>query len=511
VFDDLQPVTAGTRQVRLPVQTPCAGRWVPQAAVVGLILILFTVTAAAGGIGLATRGKMLEFVVAALAGIALTALFVRFFWTGLLIIFTVRASLDHLKSGGAGSGALSPASVIGGLLLLSGAVWLYRRKKEERMYPLSPLAVALLLLAGACVFTSATSLHPFASFNSSLRIVSSALMLVLLEQLFRDRPSRIWAMLVAVFASILGPGLVALSQLIGNKPVIPAYGPPLAVGRVEGTFVHPNAFATYLVLVLPLAVAILPRVRGWWTRLAVWAVIGGSGALLLFTYARAAWIAAIVALLVVGFLQDRRIVAIVLGGAAIALLAVPSITARLSDLLKSHPYATNADPNSLSWRFGYWAKVLPLVRHSPVTGIGLDMVQRIEPAGLPPHDVYVQALVESGAIGLLATLNAVVASIRSFRGALRRKYDPWGRSLLVGAIAAGVGFLIQTITENLYTQAVSQWYVLVPVAWALAVRTTDSHTWDDTFSRRRNQRPPALLMNPEDHSVPLGDRRGLLA
>lgn len=460
-----------------------------RAALAMLVGVAF---ATGAGLMAATHGKYLMYACGGLAVVGLVAVMVRWFFPVLLVIFAVRASLDHLRSASS-TGILSPAAVVGGLLLVSSTVWLYQRRREGRLAPLSPVAKAFLTLAAVCIFGSLTSSTVFNSFNASLRIFSSALVLIVLEQIYRDRPGRIRPLLIAVFLSIIGPGLVGLGQFLGNKPVAPAYGPPLPVGRIEGTFVHPNAFATYLVLILPLAVAMLPHVHRRLHRLALWAVLMAAATLLLFTYARAAWAAAIVAVVIVGVLQDRRIVAAVLTGVAVGLLTIPSIGARLSDLFKSHPYARTANPNSLSWRFAYWSNVLHLVPRSPVTGVGLDVVQRIEPDGLPPHDVYVQALVESGIVGLAAFVNLVVTAVRSLRGGLQRSYDPLGRSVLVAALASSVGFLIQTFTENLYTQAVSQWYVLVPLAWAATVRSSDATTWA----------PPAPIGTPEQGPTPL--------
>jgi putative inorganic carbon (HCO3(-)) transporter len=454
----------------------------------------------AGGVAAATDphdGRALLIATGLVGGAAALWLFVRFFWAGLLFVFAIRASLDHISPRSTDSGTVTPGAVVGLLVIAAGLIWLWQRHRAGTLTPLSRPAWALLLVSAAGLASSVGARFPFSSVSSSLRIFSSAVLLIVLQQIFREDPARIRPLLVAVFVSIIGPGLVGVMQLVGNKPVIAAYGPPIAVGRIEGTFVHPNAFATYLVILIPLGAAVMPHVHGR-ARLGLVVVTGGAGVSLLFTYARAAWVAAVVALLVVGFLQDRRIVVGVLAGAALVLLAVPSVIARLSDLTKSHPYGlTSADPNSLSWRFWYWGQVLPYAKQSPVTGIGLDMVQRINPEGLPPHSVWVQSFVETGVLGLLALLNLVVSIARGLFQARSRALDPIGRSIVVAAVAVSVGFLMQMFTENLLDQVVHQWYLLVPVSWALTVKHTDSSTW----SKGRPPAPNGRVGHPSEETA----------
>jgi O-antigen ligase len=319
-------------------------------------------------------------------------------------------------------------------------------------------------LGVVCLLSSVTAAEPILSLQASVRVVGSAVMLIVLEETFRDAPWRLRSLLVAFFASLVVPAVFAILQLVGSAPVEPLYGPAIDVGRIQGTFVHPNAFATYLVVVIPLALALLRHV-GTRVRVALVGCAAVAGVLLLFTYARAAWIAGLLAVLVVGWKQDKRIIAVLLGGVLLLTVAVPSVSTRLGELGQSRDELTE-DPNSLVWRIEYWGRILPSISESPVTGIGLGMVERDQAEGLPPHNVFVQAAAETGLAGVTALVLLVAALFGDLRRALASARPGLHRAVVVAAVAAASGFLLQTFSENLLNQPVSHWYLLLPVAWA---------------------------------------------
>lgn len=384
-------------------------------------------------------------------------------WRALLVVFAIRPSLDMFKFDESRSTLAEPSVVLGVVFLAASVLWLVLRARRGVGLVWSGSSVALSVLAGASLLASVTANVPLVSLQAAMRVASTAIMLVVLEQLLRERPERLQSLLVAVLASLAVPTVVALFQLYGNVPVVPEYGPALEVGRIRGTFIHPNPFAAYLTMLIPLAVAVFPHVRGR-ARLGVGVAAALSGMLLLFTYARAAWIAALLAVLVIGWLQDRRIIWLVITGTLLVLLTVPSVTTRLSDLGQKQESADG--PDSLSWRIDYWRRILPMTLEGPVTGIGLTGVEQRTTDKLPPHNVLVQSLVETGMAGLLAFLAVIGMLGRDLRQALRRTSPGLGRGVAIAAIGVSVAFMVQCLSENLLDQPVVQWYFVVPVAWA---------------------------------------------
>ena len=126
-----------------------------------------------------------------------------------------------------------------------------------------------------------------------------------------------------------------------------------------------------------LAVSLYPHVERRW-KLVLVPLAVACGACLTATYARGAWAATVLALVVVGLLQDRRILWLLGATSIVAVLAIPSIGVRLSDLTESQK-ESGAPGNSLVWRLQYWQQVLAL-QDDPLFGIGFKEVELGQPA-----------------------------------------------------------------------------------------------------------------------------------
>lgn len=438
---------------------PGRGEWAA-AALVALATGLGAGLLTARGAG----GAHLVLVGGAVAGLAIAVVAATRFWAVVVAFFVLRASLDALKLGSFGNttNAFDPSVIVGLAFLLSGSVWLFAQWRAGPWYRPSRTTCWFGALAAAGLFSAVGSYNPVQSGQVGLKICAGALMFAVLEQAYRQRPERVRHMLAAGAASLLVPALVAISQAQHNE--VERY---LEVSRIQGTFVHANPFATYLVILAVLAVAVRPHLGGA-ARLAATAVMGTAGALTLFTYARGAWVALILGLVVIGLKQDRRLLVGLVSVIVVVLMAVPSVTARLSDLSEERVEG-RGDPNSLAWRFSYWGRLLPEVGESPVTGIGLEQVLARSEEGLQPHNVFVQTVVETGLLGLTCLLGLCVAMAGDLRRAIRRAPPGLARGVAIGAAAAALGVSAQLLSENLLTQAAIHWYLAAPVAFAAAI------------------------------------------
>ena len=436
-----------------------AGSW--------LVTVVALLACGLGAGVLATSGlsQELVIVVGAALGLVLAVIAASRFWWVVLALFIARSSLDALKLGdySEGSSSLDPGVIVGLVFLLSGSVWIYAQWRSKSWHPLSVTSKWFAALGLAGMAAAALSNDPLAGGRVGLKLCAGALMYAVLEQVLHQRPSRIKVLLAATGASVFVPAFVAFGQLRSPREADEF----LDVSRIQGTFVHPNPFATYLVIMCVVAAALLPHLRG----LARWAAIavgGVSGFFAFFTYARGAWIALFLGLVVIGILQDRRILAGLAIGLVAVILFVPSFTSRLSDL-DNEAVQGRGDPNSLSWRISYWQELLPRVAENPVTGIGLDGVMRSSEDSLQPHNVVVQTVVETGLFGLVCLVGLCLAMASDIRRSLRDGPKGLPRGVAVGAAAAAIGVLFQFSGENLLTQAAIHWYLAVPVISAIVL------------------------------------------
>ena len=113
--------------------------------------------------------------------------------------------------------------------------------------------------------------------------------------------------------------------------------------------------------------------------------------------------------------------------------------------------------------------MLPLVGENPVTGIGFEMVRETTPEHEPPHDVFVQTLVEGGIAAFLAFVALLITLGFDLRNAWRSARRGFQYGLTVATIAASIGLLAELLTENILSEVALLWYFIVPVAWVLSV------------------------------------------
>jgi putative inorganic carbon (hco3(-)) transporter len=190
---------------------------------------------------------------------------------------------------------------------------------------------------------------------------------------------------------------------------------------------------------------------------------------LLLTYTRTALLGTVLGLVVVGFVQSKRLLVILMLVGVCALVAVPQMSARFSDLTSTSTAGSGPSENSLVWRLGWWAQVLPLANSNPVTGIGLSMTSNLTETA-QPHNDYVRAYVETGLLGLGTYLAMLIALVglgrRAVQASSRGTFD---RGVAVGFLGCAVAYVAASLAANVMSNVVSLWYLFAFAAAASAV------------------------------------------
>jgi O-antigen ligase len=402
----------------------------------------------------------------ALAGAALMALGLVRFSAFVIALLALRASLDAAKIGVASGVRLEPAGIIALLFLVFAGAWLLAHREQRSETGYLTLAMGALIVTALASAVGADQLQ--ISLQEWARITAATLMLFVLLALLRagQRPEPVVA---AIYLSSIPVLLFAAVQTITGTGLMEIEG----FARIRGTFTHPNPLAMYLAILLVMGVALLPHVRDR-VRLPFLLLLGGLGVALLATYTRGGWLAAVVGLLVVGLLQDRRLIVLVLLGAVALTFLAPSTVQRFSDLTSPRAVSGSAS-NSFVWRVDYWTDSLALTRENPVTGIGLGMVRAKAELGKAVHNDFIRAFVEMGVLGFCAYLGMFAALATASRRALRRAKPGLPRGLAVGFAAILVMFAMFSISSNVMSQVVVLWYMFAFAALAIgANEATDA-------------------------------------
>jgi len=257
--------------------------------------------------------------------------------------------------------------------------------------------------------------------------------------------------------------------------------------RVFSLTGSPNIFGSLIVMAAPMSAACVYYFRSIrWKVLAFFAT-GIACLCILFTFSRGAWVGLVVAVIVFALFIDRRLLAVMAAAVAGILVAVPSITNRLTYLFTSdYAEASAIGGRALRWQLGRDL----LMENSPLLGFGLgrfggavamnnQLLDETETFRYFYMDnYYLKTLVEMGYIGLfffallLATLvisgfRAAERSGRGFRA--DRRIDPLVRNsgnvrmLTTGILSGLIGVLAHCFFENIFEEPYMMAYF-----WGLA-------------------------------------------
>ena len=434
--------------------------------------------------GMSTAGTDRRLVIvplaAVLAGVLATLAFTRFS-TFVLLILGVRSSIDLFKLSGPSSGntltntaaarALDPSTILAVLFLLAAALWLIAQYARNGHLRGSRLRLALVAFCVAGFVGIPGSSQPQASALEALRILSVVMMYVVLEQLITT-PEMLRRVLTAAYAGLVFPLLYQTYTIATGHSASEVLG---SFTRLTGPFAQANTFARYLAFMLVFGVAIAPHVSRR-VQLVLLPMLALTGIYLVLTITRGALIAAVVGIVIVGVVQRSKVI---LGGVAVAVLAAavvfPSVSSRFAELSTSATAGGGPTGNTLAWRINYWTEVLPLANKNPVTGIGLNVTQYSTDAAKQPHNDFIRAYVETGLLGLVTYVAALLAMVGNARRAIARSRPrSFERGVAAGALGCAWCFIITSLAANVMSNVVSLWYLITFTAAASYVSRSGS-------------------------------------
>lgn len=349
---------------------------------------------------------------------------------------------------------------------------------------LSPVKVAMVFFALVYALAALLSDWPWHAFYSVAPWISGVLFALLLPQACRSLREVEHILMAAVFAIALS-SVYGLCQRYGLDPFPWSTRDRYEYTGLPSTYGHPNFAGHVLILGIVLAVGLSWYVPGWKRPLALRVVLLGCAALMLthlhFTGMRAGWLAlggafaaVAVAMLIKRVLRRGEVYpAVTLSvGAGLALAAVLG----LAIALNRWPEAKLFIDSSWLLRLNGWLGATELFFDHPLgTGPGsfreaivpywTDFEQRwfilYNQRNNHAHNELLEAAVEAGVPGVLATLMLFVVALHS---ALRLTIDASARARRLGWIcfAAVTAFLIDAqFGFNLHTVAASGFFFLV--------------------------------------------------
>jgi putative inorganic carbon (HCO3(-)) transporter len=396
----------------------------------------------------------------------------RFEWLIWVVLLT-RPILDITKArpeAGTEASSGQLATLMGIALIVAGPVWLAGISRQGRRLPLGAVSRALLLLTAASLISTVMSADPVVSVLQVARTAGAVMVFVVLEQLLRSRRDAVRALIVCAMSTVF-PLIVGLVQLATGGGVFVD-----GLTRITGSFLHPNSFGFFLVLVLLMGYP-MRRCASRRQRWLIDALLVVCLVELLFTYSRGSWIVLAAGLLVVAVLADRRLLLALPVAAVAVVLFVPSVVERLTNLAAPDTLAGRAG-NSATWRLAHVEDLLS--GGVTIFGVGPKMSERLTVGGEAPHNDAARMLVENGVVGLGLYLAFLVGLVLLARRALRELRTGFDRALAVGFTATVAAFLFDSMGANLITQFVILIYMLALAAIVQAWINTATQTSTDS-------------------------------
>ena len=363
-----------------------------------------------------------------------------------------------------------------------------------------PMLYALLAAAAVAAISIAVASYPAEALRQTLKAVQFLLLFAVTALLAKDDAE---PAVLAAAASTLAVALAAIAQLWTGAPsAMPLLGG--IVPRVAGPLEGPNQLSGFLDVALPLILAYALRPSQGKARSALYLTALGAGcAVLLLTFSRAGILTAAIALPVV-VLWRRRTAASsgnapaaagalgLLAGLALTALAVARarIGASWHLLLLPSAILGRADTTyvgSIGTRSQLWHAAIALWERHVLLGVGAGNFEleldRVGLHGIRTHanSAYLQALAETGIVGLAVQVALALASIIPY--ARRARESALCAGVAAGSIALALHGIVDTLT---FFEKVGQFWICVcalPAAGAGPALQDKKRQGDDT--RRR--------------------------
>ncbi len=239
--------------------------------------------------------------------------------------------------------------------------------------------------------------------------------------------------------------------------------------RVYSTFDNPNVLGEFLVLMIPVTVAVLWKARTDGQKFIYTAVFLCLGACMIFTWSRGAWLGVLLAAALYLLISDKRWALL----AVVGVLMLPVLLGTDNAITNRILSIGNTKDTSTAYRVSIWQASIHMIRDFWLSGIGIGseaftmIYPRYALAGanfaLHSHNLFLQILVETGIMGIVSFLALIIAFVRqSFSLPVYQNRKKTTNAICIAICAGVLGFLFQGLTDNVWYN-----YKMVLIFWIM--------------------------------------------
>ncbi len=382
-----------------------------------------------------------------------------------------------------------PSGMIGVILAAGGlfwGLWSLSTPAETRFS-----GIHVLVLGYWCILAIATAFSPVkaAALQGLIKFTLYVLFFALAERVMR-KPKWRSGLITVYLLTALVVSLYGVRQWIFGADALATWTDPNSelanTTRVYSYLGNPNLLAGYLLPAIPLSLAAGLAWRGWLPKLLAVVMVGLNISSLVLTYSRGGWLGLVVSLTVLSLLLLYWLLPllprfwqfwalpILLGSLGVvvvgAVLFIPTVRTRVLSI-----FADRSD-SSNNFRINVWAAVQEMIQARPIIGIGpgndafnqvYPLFQRPGYTALSAYSIFLELLVEAGAIGLatflwflLTTFNRAWQTLNHLR-TLRHSDGFW----LMAAVATMLGMLTHGLVDTIWyrPEVATLWWLMVAI------------------------------------------------
>ena len=341
-------------------------------------------------------------------------------------------------------------SLMGVIVLIFAAAVFIKNKGWRKKMPLAGSWILFLVLAAALSFNS---ISLSASLVEFLRWLSFFALFVLGFYLFRGS-KRLTSLIRILIASSLIPTAVAVWQALNRQGVFDGER-----WRLNGTFVHPNMLASYLVFVITLACFIFLSLKKQAVERYLYLVLAAPFlVVLVLTYTRGAWLCLFIIFFLIGLTRFRAFLLAGLGLIIVFYIIFIPFQERVNSLVSF------SATDSTVWRLDLWRDALGYAQSRPLLGYGPGtapiVIGNNRSAILgssEPHNDYIKVLLETGAIGLAAYLALIINLLARLVQGFRNEQWPRRKLLFLFMFVFFVSLYLFSAGDNILKDSSLQW------------------------------------------------------
>ncbi len=415
-----------------------------------LFVISFLLVALLAGF-LLTQYSPTFLVLAVVALIIFTVSFINIEWGLYILIVSMLLSPEFMAgdTGGATLGRGVTLRLEDFMLAVIGISWFARNavNKELGLFLKTPLNKAILFYILACVLSTgfgimAGRVELKTGSLYVLKYIEYFIVFFMMVNHVRNT-DQIRRFIICLFLTCFIASLIGAFQIPGGGRVSAPF---------EGEVGEPNTFGGYLLFMGAVAAGLLAKSENLRSRQILAILIFCIIPPLLFTQSRSSYLAIVPALLVLGYLTERRL--IILGLLAIALLVSPLF---LPKAVKNRVMFTFTQPEeqgqirigelrldtSTSARIKSWKDAFADWPKHPLLGYGVTGYHFVD-AQFP------RVLIETGILGLTAFLYLLYSILKLTLKNLKEVKTPYFQGLGIGFLAGFVGLIVHAIGANTF-------------------------------------------------------------